>query len=275
MQSAYQLVRVFNKTKVAEGNQAAIFLSTSPITLLQDELISISADIYEAKGIATTCFTSELSDGQYEVQCFNDKSAIQCCGHGMIAAAKNIFTKNKFSKIIINKNISASRNIDEEGREIVVLSLPRLAARLQTVPGWVCEVIGFENEKLIPAKSAVSEDDDGYLLLEFVPAVAQKVFRAMQLDLNKVCENTKRAVVVIQFDKKKESLSMRYFAPQYGVIEDIATGSVMRFVGDYIDKNYQCAQFDVNQYSTAGGYMKINCTEENVLIAANANMESE
>jgi len=275
MQSAYQLVRVFNKTKVAEGNQAAIFLSTSPTTLLQNELISISADIYEDKGIATTCFTSELSDGQYEVQCFNDKSAIQCCGHGMIAAAKNIFTKNKLSKIIINKTISASRNIDEEGCEIVVLSLPRLTARLQKVPGWMCDVIDFENEKLIPAKSAVSEHDDGYLLLEFVPEVAQRVFRAMQLDLSKVCENTKRAVVVIQFDKEKKSLSMRYFAPQYGVAEDIATGSVMRFVGDYIDKNYQCVQFDVNQYSTPGGYMKVECTAENILITANANMESE
>lgn len=67
MQSSYQLVRVFNKAKVAEGNQAAIFLSVSPITLPQNELIRLSADIHKDKGVATTCFTAELEAGHYEI----------------------------------------------------------------------------------------------------------------------------------------------------------------------------------------------------------------
>lgn len=274
MQSSYQLVRVFNKSKVAEGNQAAIFLSAHPITLLQNELISISADIYKDEGVATTCFTSELEAGQYEVQCFNNKSEIQCCGHGMIAAAKNIFIENKLSKIVINKHIYASRNIDEAGHDVVILTLPRLAARLQMVPGWANDIIGFENKKLTPDKSAVSEYDDGYLLLELTSVLPLKVFREMQLDINKICDNTKRAVVIIQFDKEKESLAMRYFAPQYGVEEDVATGSVMRFVADYIENNYQCVQFEVTQHSSLGGYMKVNCRKENIFITANASMES-
>ncbi len=67
---------------------------------------------------------------------------------------------------------------------------------------------------------------------------------------------------------------MRYFAPQYGVEEDVATGSVMRFVADYIEKNYQCVQFEVTQYSSLGGYMKVNCGDENVFITANVSMET-
>ena len=275
MLSPYQLVRVFNKAKVAKGNQAAIFLSSSPITLPQNELIRLSADIHKDKGVTTTCFTAELEAGQYEVQCFNNKSAIQCCGHGMIAAAKNIFVENKLSKIIINKNITASRNIDETGNDVVKLSLPRLYSRLQIVPDWANDVINFENEKLTPNKSAISEDDDGYLLLELSSVLPLKVFREMQLDTNKICDNTKHAVVIIQFDKEKESLAMRYFAPQYGVDEDVATGSVMRFVADYIEKNYQCVQLDVTQYSSLGGYMKVNCGEEKVFITANASMETQ
>ena len=273
MLSSYQLVRVFDKPNIAKGNQAAVFLEASPDTLHNNELICLSADIYKDKGIATTCFISELTSGQYEVQCFNDKTAIQCCGHGMIAAAKIIFTKNNLSTIIINENISASHNVDEAGRDVVELTLPWLPAKLQPVPVWANDVITFENKKLLPGKAAVSEKDDGYLLLEFVPVLSLEIFRGMQLDLKQVCDNTKRAVVVVQFDQKSKHLYMRYFAPQYGVPEDIATGSVMRFVGDYIEQNYQCSEFDVNQCSTLGGYMKINCKTKHIMITANASME--
>ena len=111
------------------------------------------------------------------------------------------------------------------------------------------------------------------MLLEFKPALPLEVFRAMKIDLKKVCENTQRAIVVVQFDKKNKHLYTRYFAPQYGVSEDIATGSVMRFVGDYIEKTYQTKHFDVSQCSSQGGFMKVECKADNIIITANASME--
>ena len=66
---------------------------------------------------------------------------------------------------------------------------------------------------------------------------------------------------------------MRYFAPQYGVLEDTATGSVMRFVADYIEKNYKIKHYDVSQCSAEGGFMKIDCNTETVKITANAYIE--
>jgi len=274
MQNSYQLVRVFDKKGVADGNQAAVFLSAYPVSLNQNELISLSADIHRDDGIATTCFTSEVSDGEYGVACFNNKSEIQCCGHGMIAAAKNIFLKNNVSKIIINKNISASQNLDKYGHDVIELSLPRELSQLQSIPDWTKTTITLKHEKIIPIKSASTKNDDGYLLLELTPVLSQKEFSGLELDIDKVCENTKRALVIIQFDKNTCELYMRYFAPLYGVVEDVATGSVMRFVGDYIEKQYQCIEFDVYQCSTGGGYMKIKCVNDNILITANASMES-
>ena len=273
MKAACQLVRVFDKPQEAQGNQAMVFFEGNPIDL-PHERTRISADIYKQKGIATTCFISELMRGQYEVQCFNDTKAIQCCGHGMIAAAKTIFSDSNLSSIIINGNITASRNMDETGQDKVALILPRLSARLQAVPHWAREIITFDGETRLPNKAAVSTQDDGYLLLEFKPALSSEVFRTMKLDLKTVCENTKHAIVVVQFDQDKQLLYMRYFAPQYGVLEDSATGSVMRFVGDYIEQRYQIVHFDVSQCSPQGGFMTVECKAENIIITANASMEA-
>lgn len=273
MQSSYQVVRVFDKPNIAEGNQAAVFLSNGPITLLHNELISLSADVYKNIGIATTCFTSELGNSEYEVQCFNNKSVIQCCGHGMIAAAKKIFIKNNVSKIIINKDISATQRFDKSGQNVIELVLPRLLSKVQNVPDWVKGAITFEGEKRIASHSAKSKNVDGYLLLEFSPMLPTKEFHDLQIDIKKICENTKRAVVVIQFNEESKSLYMRYFAPQYGVVEDSATGSVMRFVGDYIEKKYLCDSFDVHQCSKPGGYMKVKCMASHIVIKANTSME--
>lgn len=272
MLSAYQLVRVFGDSNGAQGNHAAIFVQqNNSEQALQPE--NMSANLYKEKNIVTTCFISELGDKHYEVNCFNGNQAIQCCGHGMIAAAKVIFDNNSESNIIINDGITASHVNDMTDHDIVMLTLPRLSAQLQTVPDWLNSVFTLGDEKLIPNRAAVSEKEDGYLLLEFEPALSLDVFRAMQLDLQHVCDNTKRAIVVVQFDQKNERLAMRYFAPQYGVPEDSATGSVMRFVADYIEQRYQSTHFEVNQCSSQGGFMKVECMTEHIKITANARME--
>ena len=272
MRSSYQLVRVFDKPEEALGNLAIIYFDKKQSDL--NELTRLSADIVKDTSIATTCFISQADSGQYEVQCFNANNVIQCCGHGLIAAAKTIFTDSDLSSITINKNITASHDIDQQGHDVVVLTLPRLDARSQAVPEWVSGAITVAEENLLPAKAAVSSKEDGYLLLEFDPVLPLDVFRAMQLDLTRVCDNTKRAIVLLQFDKEHKHLYMRYFAPQYGVHEDSATGSVMRFVADYIEKNYQVRHFDVSQCSAQGGFMSIESKAENIMITANATIES-
>lgn len=274
MLSSYQLVRVFAKPEEAQGNQAAVFYYEKN-NKQSFEPSEVGAKLQKQKNITTTCFISQISDKHYDVSCFNGSREIQCCGHGMIAAAKIIFSTSRLSSITMNRHITASHNIDDKHCDDVVLSLPRLSAQLQVVPDWIGDAIKFGETKQIPDKAAVSEEDEGYLLLEFSPTLPLDVFRALQLDIQLVCESTGRAVVMVQFDQLNEHLYMRYFAPQYGVLEDIATGSVMRFVGDYIEQNYQCARFGVTQCSSKGGSMKIECKAEHILITANATIEKK
>ena len=272
MQTSYKLVRVFDKSDEALGNQAAIFIDEKKSDL--NELTRISADIVKDKRIATACFVSQLTSGHYKVQCFNETNVIQCCGHGLIAAAKTIFSDSDLSSININKNINASRNLNAKGKDVVVLTLPRMKAKSHGVPDWVNGAIVFAGGNILPTKAAVSDKEDGYLLLEIELALSLDEFRAMQLDLTQVCDNTQRAIVLLQFDKEHKHLYLRYFAPQYGVPEDSATGSVMRFVADYIEQNYQVSHFDVSQCSAQGGFMSIESKAENIMITANATIET-
>ena len=272
MQATYHIVRVFNKAEDSLGNQAVIFLNDN--ALLKNEQSRISVDITKNVNVNTTCFISQIDTSNYEVQCFNGENTIQCCGHGMIAAAKTVFSITDQTNITINKNISASKIIDDFNEDLVALKLPRVKSRQQNVPAWAKDIIFIGEKSLSPDYSAISENEEGYLLLEFNPAIPLEQFRSMQLDLKSVCEKTNRAIVIIQWDKKTNNLYMRYFAPQYGVQEDIATGSVMRFVADYIEQNHRIKHFAVNQLSAAGGFMKIDCHPETIKITANAYIET-
>lgn len=269
----YQLVRVFNKSPEASGNLAAVITDENNRTI--SELTKISADLYKTENITTTCFIGNIEKNHYKVSCFNSDNPIQCCGHGMIAAAKTVFQQTDSQHITINKNIYASSIKNSKfNNHTVELKLPRVAADHCAVPIWAENVMTCFGEKLLPTRAAKSPSGDGYILLEFEPELQYEKFKNMILNHKQICDNTQRAVAVIQFNKKIKKLHMRYFAPQYGVLEDSATGSVMRFIADYIDKQYQTKQFDVYQSSSQGGYMNIVNNENDVSIFAHANVEA-
>lgn len=263
MDISHQVIQVFHKDEDILGNHAVVFSEYFPD-------INTRLKLFSENRIATHCVIYLFKNEHYNVQCFNNEHEIQCCGHGMIAAAKTIFSICEISKVTINNNIYASLNSDKT----LSLSLPRLSAQIVSPPNWFDDMLLFKDKTYLPSKAALSDKDDGYLLLEFEDKLPIDVFRGLQVDLKTICENTNRAIVLVQFNQEKQHLYIRYFAPQYGVKEDSATGSVMRFVGDYIEKKYQCSTFEVSQCSTQGGYMKIECEEERIVISAHAKIES-
>ena len=267
MLAPYQLIRVFYKPGEAKGNCAAIGFKKDDIDLTP-EPTKISPEVFKETGIETCCVVSKLASEHFAVQCFNKNNAIQYCGHGMMAAAKVIFDKYGTEQVVFNRNTSAVVVNHELAGESVELTMPRVAAQLKAVPGWVHKLLKLNDEFICPVFSAVSAEKDGYLLLEFPPVLSIDNFSALQLDVKKVCDNTRRAIVIIQFDLRNKHLYMRYFAPQYGVVEDSATGSVIRFVADYIDQRYSCRNYDVSQCSSQGGFMQVACEDEKVSITA-------
>ena len=268
MSQLYQLVNVFYKENEAQGNEAAV-VSNQNSQQAQNikEQEKISEKFYQQHGIKTVCFISEKDKQNYHVNCFNENNLIQCCGHGLIAAAKVIFNENMFSSMIINNNIKASQHENN-----IVLALPRLSAKMIEIPEWIEKATVFDGEIVQPMNAAISEQEDGYLLLEYTSQVPLSHFKAINFDSKMVCDSTKRAIVIVLFDEKNKHLYLRYFAPQYGVAEDTATGSVMRFVGDYIENKYQSSHFKVSQCSALGGFMMVESKEQSILITANVRL---
>lgn len=262
-----KIIRVFGDNEDVLGNLSTVVRLQKIMNFR--EISNLAHQVYKKSKIATTCFINEVDSTHFDVQCFSDDKAIQCCGHGMMAAAKVVFENSKISNIVLNQSVSASN----KGNEIE-LTLPRMFSKKSDVPSWTHKAMTFGGGYLLPSQAAISDKLDGYLLLEFNPNLSLDVFSGLLLDLNMVCESTKRAVVIIQFDEKNRHLYTRYFAPQYGVKEDSATGSVMRFVADYIMQTYNIAEFQVNQCSKEGGFMNINCRDKGVVITANVSVES-
>lgn len=266
MEMKYQIIRVFGDGDEVKGNLSTVVRLKKIMDF--DELSKLAHQTYKQYNVATTCFINEVDKTHYEVQCFNDDKAIQCCGHGMMAAAKTVFENLKIDNIILNQSVSALN----KGSEIE-LTLPRMFSRECEVPDWANKIMTFGVGYFSPNQAAITDKLDGYLLFEFNPNLTLDVFSGLLLDLNTICESTNRAVVIIQFDEKNRHLFTRYFAPQYGVKEDSATGSVMRFVADYILKIYDISEYQVSQCSKEGGLMKINCREKDIVITANVSVE--
>ena len=263
----YQIIRVFSDNDEVQGNLSTVVRLQKRMSI--DELSNLAHQAYKQSNVATTCFISEVDSTHFDVECFNDDKAIQCCGHGMIAAAKVVFENSKIVNIILNQNVSVVNKGDE-----IELTLPLLPSNGCDMPSWANKAITFDGGYLLPNQVAISDNLDGYLLLEFNPNLSLDVFSGLLLDLNMVCDSTNRAVVIIQFDEKKRHLYTRYFAPQYGVTEDSATGSVMRFVSDYIMQSYDITEYQVSQCSKEGGFMRINCREKDIVITANVSAGS-
>lgn len=272
MKNPYQVVRVFHKANEAQGNLAAIYFDDEDSERF--ELIKVSSDIEKKQGITTTCFIKHIIDEQYLVRCFNGENEIQCCGHGMIAAAKSILLERELLSVILNGNLTAAYAVKKDGNKQITLTLPRICSELQETPSWASNSVTIKGKVIHPNDFAISAENNGYMLFEYEPLLPLDDFSALQLNLKQVCDNTKRAIVLLQFNKEKQHLYLRYFAPQYGVVEDAATGSVMRFVADYIERKYQCSCFEVNQCSAQGGYMKVDCKIEKIIITANATIET-
>ena len=58
MPEPYQIVRVFAKPDEAQGSQALVFYAGNQIDL-QYELDKISTELYEQKGLETTCIITQ------------------------------------------------------------------------------------------------------------------------------------------------------------------------------------------------------------------------
>ena len=218
--------------------------------------------------VQTCCQVQHRRDNRYRVDCYQGAHKIQCCGHGLLAAAHALFALGKQARLVFGSNLWAECLPGDEGPAAVWLHLPRVASAAVPIPDWSLHLLtSAAGRRIDPERAAATAKADGYLLLQLD---ARADLPRLAVDHAVIAANTRQAVLLWQHDAAQPGqVNVRYFAPQYGNIEDAATGSVLRVLGPYLQQVAKLDSFVVRQCSSSGGRMTARNRTASVAISGN------
>jgi PhzF family phenazine biosynthesis protein len=129
------------------------------------------------------------------------------------------------------------------------LRFERLTTRTVPVPDWVAEIFSAQAQ---PAAAALCADEEGYLILQWPD---ETLLKQLTPSLTTLAARSKRALICTAAHPSAgaDAVQLRYFAPQYGVDEDPATGSAMRVLADYWSDRFHT--LTAQQCSREGGLL--------------------
>jgi len=185
---------------------------------------------------------------------------INFCGHGLLSAARYWHDHS----LAMNALLMGGRHYDYvEESGVGWMASDAIPLVQGPAPEWTEQVFGQ-----CAAASALAGGDGDYLVLEWPENsdIAQLPRPGAQL-----ADHTKRAVIVSCMTRGSASLAgediqLRYFAPQHGVEEDVATGSAMRVLASYWQARGLGEQLQGLQRSSQGGWLLSRITDDKVWV---------
>jgi predicted PhzF superfamily epimerase YddE/YHI9 len=172
---------------------------------------------------STRCLTWQESGTAVAVQCETDTGeAITFCGHGLLGAA-HYWQHNGYRPQRLAMGGATFAYSHESGVGWIGCDTPMLSP--VAVPAWTDLFTGSA-----PLACAEAGDNAGYLVLEWPQDTD---LAGLKPPGDRLQQHTMRALIATCRISPGNSLAgediqLRYFAPQYGVDEDVATGSAMR-----------------------------------------------
>ena len=191
------------------------------------------------------------------VRCYSaGGQLIQCCGHGLLAAAHSWLRRLQRDALGLSMNGSLVAGWREG--DVTWLRFTHLHTSEQGVPDWLDGVFpGVQRAQAV----ATAGGESDYLVLQWADG-----FDLAQLPCPTVAlaDWTARALICTSArpDWGEGVIQLRYFAPQYGVDEDAATGSAMRILAQYWSSRF--SQLTAHQCSPAGGLLLSRFTATHV-----------
>ncbi len=255
------LYQVFHDPPAARGNFASIALVS------HDD----GAPEHPASPALAHCHARHHEHNQYTVSCYQQGHKIQCCGHGLLAAAHAIFRSSDHEQLNFGSGIYAERLRDPGALQQTRLHLPALRATRFQIPDWVQGILSdTDGTPIAPLSAAAGDDLDGYLLLQLDD---RALISELGIDLRAISKNTRRAVLLWQRRREEtDTVRTRYFAPQYGNDEDAATGSVLRILMPYLQQVCDLTAVTVIQCSSMGGRMTAQMIGDSVAVSGNVQL---
>ncbi len=176
----------------------------------------------------TQCLTWRDSSSEVTVRCITQSGQpISFCGHGLLGAARFWQDQGESPSQLAMSGETFAYN-DDSG--IGWICTGGITSTHREPPPWCAAAFGTA-----PVACAEAGNEAGYLVLEW-----PENFDLARLTNpgDKLRQHTMRAVIVTcrvsgEGSLAGEDIQLRYFAPQYGVSEDAATGSAMRVLANY------------------------------------------
>ena len=182
------------------------------------------------------------------VSCYTqDGNIIQCCGHGLLAAAFSWQQRLGSSELSLLMNHTLVPSWQQQ--EVTWLRFQRLPTAACPVPDWVVEVFPHQPQ---PIAASVCGEEQGYLILQWPDDLHLKSLAEPLACLSGLSQ---RALICTAAHPSmgEDAIQLRYFTPQYGVPEDAATGSAMRVLAEYWSTRF--THLTAQQCSPAGGLL--------------------
>ncbi len=182
------------------------------------------------------------------VQCFTPGGRlVDCCGHGLLAAGHVWLQRLRRDALCLSMNGSLVSCWQRE--DITWLRFQRACTVPCAVPEWVTEV--FPDQLQVVAAASCG-DTRGYLVVQWPDDFDLRRLAAPGSCLS---DRTNRAIIctAAQPSTGTDAITLRYFAPQYGVVEDAATGSALRILADYWSPRF--TSLTAVQCSSQGGLL--------------------
>ncbi|MBT8061921.1 MAG: PhzF family phenazine biosynthesis protein, partial [Gammaproteobacteria bacterium] len=206
--------------------------------------------------------------GHAHVRCWAPTGAeIELCGHGLLCCATH-WQGRWGAHGVLEMNGMAVRFESRGGMQWV--GFPNIETTACAVPDWAAELLGAT-----PIRAAVAGPASGYLVLELAAGCDPAALRAPGEAL---AAHSARSLIVTRGVTAADSLhgetiQSRYFAPQYGVPEDAATGSAMRVLASYWHSRGEGSEQKALQRSAAGGWLESRIEGEHTWIGGHVVVE--
>ncbi len=181
---------------------------------------------------------------RFHIRCHRNQREIEFCGSGLLAAAYCLGQQDPLSQHPILHSASGPIKVKRHGNK---LGISRKATPLRPASNssfWQ-RILGLA---VLEAHTAGGRK--GYAIITLQTA---ELVRKLRLSHHRLKRLTDRALIVTAQGKQPYDFVYRYFAPQYDLPEDIATGSANLILTPYWAKKLGRTQLRSEQLSPAGG----------------------
>jgi predicted PhzF superfamily epimerase YddE/YHI9 len=280
---------------IANGNAAAVviidknteydFSSDKQRQKLATLLLSKPQKYFDQNSLAPSavCFIDKPIENSVHpsIECFSAYAKIITCGHGLLAA-----------NAILNQHRQTKEQAGQYryAKNLHWIKMTNIKVNKSTVPDWADKVFSIAPSHAAYTgniDSATDQTSDGYWIFEWPSqpshSLAEQHYQLQQLSVNHAVlkQLTQRAIIATQWlDTNKYNLQFlqRYFAPQYGVNEDGATGSAHRVLASYWAKKTtpteSLASYSAYQCSTAGGVLHSKLVDDAIWLGGRVDIGS-